>query len=426
MPTNHIQGIVEKLVFGGDGLIRKDGFVIFVPGVVPGEEVIVEIVSRKKNFAKARLVDIVQKSPHRIAPRCRHFGTCGGCQLQHISYSMHAEIKKNWIKEAFFPLFDKEIQFVSPNDTFFWRRKIILHACMKEGNWRVGYFGLDNKTIIEIDECLLFFEERETFRSLKNLLPLIIAEEGSQLDVEVFKLPDGSFALKIHVPFSLRKDLRGPLLAKMKQSVFKKFSLQFSSWTYSEGGFFEPISFQALETPYYFSLQAFIQNHRTLGERLWHDVVEVVDGLQEKQTILDLYAGVGVTAIALGKRGHDVIAIEGNKEAVHCAEKTCSGVTLKPTFLSGSVEKSIPALAQKANTWVMNPPRTGISKDMLQLTCTHKPEHIIYISCSPATLARDVKELIRAGWSLQSLRGYDMFPQTTHLETVAELSRLSP
>jgi 23S rRNA (uracil1939-C5)-methyltransferase len=417
------RGIVEKLVFGGAGLIRKDGLVIFVPDVIPGEEVLFEIVSQKKNFAHARLLEIVHKSPHRIQPRCRHFGTCGGCQLQHIAYDAHAEIKKKWLEEAFFRLFDKNIEFFSTDETFCWRRKITLHAQRNEGKWILGYFGLDNKTLLEIEECPLFFQDLAPLLFLKTLMKLIPGEAGSRLDVELFKLPDATLAIRIQAPFSLPRQSRDQLLGLLRTSIFKRRALQFGSWAYSEGDFFEPIQFSALGKPYYFSLQAFVQNHAIQGEKLWHDVVDIVDRIQEKQTVFDLYAGVGVTAIALANLGHNVTAIEGNKDAILCAEKTCSHNVHKPIFICSSVEKAIPKINKKATIWLLNPPRTGISKKALELTSSKAPEHIIYISCSPATLARDVKEFIRGGWSLDSLRGYDMFPQTTHLETIAELSR---
>lgn len=418
-----ITGTVEKLVFGGLGLIRKDGFVIFVPHVLPEEEITVECVQKKKNFAKANLSEVIKTSPHRIEPLCPHFGECGGCQLQHIDPSLHAEIKKGWLREAFYGLYNKPVTFTPASESFFWRRRITLHTIFLQKKWMCGYFSNDNTSLVEIKACPLFFypEEKNSLSFLRTLLEKIIPKEGSQIRIELFRLPSKEIAIRMYGDFSLKTEERDSLLASLyKNEFFQKYSLSFGSWSRSRE---EELSFDAFGKTWFFSLDAFVQNHITQSELLWKDIVNKVHGIKGKQVVFDLYAGIGVTAILLAEKGHDVTAVEVSQPAISCGEKTCLNAPKKPSFVCSTVEKFLQSTKKIADTWLINPPRTGLSQKVLQEILNKKPENIVYVSCSPATIARDIKHLIKEGWALHDVRGHDMFPQTTHLEIVAHLSR---
>lgn len=419
----HISGTVEKLVFNGLGLVRKEGFVIFVPHVLPQEEVTVQCIQRKKNFAHANVVEVIKKSPHRIEPLCPHFGQCGGCQLQHIDPTLHAEFKKGWLQEAFYGLYDKPIAFIPARTSFFWRRRISLHAIFLQKKWLCGYFSNDNVSLLEIEDCPLFFypEEKKVLPFLRTLLGKIAPKEGSQIRIELFRLPSKEIAIRMYGNFSLKTEDRDGLLATLyKNEFFQKYSLEFGSWSRSRE---EDLSFEALGRAWFFSLDAFVQNHITQSELLWEDVVNIVHGIKETQVIFDLYAGIGVTAILLADKQHDVTAVEVSQSAISCGEKTCLNMAQKPLFICSTVEKFLQSTKKVADTWLINPPRTGLSQKVLQEILNKKPENIVYVSCSPATVARDIKHLVKEGWALHDVRGYDMFPQTTHLEIVGHLSR---
>ena len=421
MDNMHITGVVEKLVFGGDGLIRQNGLVVFVPGVVPGEEVVVEEVVRKKNFARAHLCKVVRASPYRIEPKCRHFGVCGGCQLQHIAYEKHAEIKRGWLEEAFFCIYRGKIDFYPAEEIYFWRRKITLHAAVHNGKWILGYFGRDNTTLVAIEECPLFFTDTAILSFLKGLLFFLPGDEGACVDIELMREPSEKIALCVKGSFSIATDFQDKLIdALRKGSVFSKISMQFGSWRHFQGGFSDSIAFSALGQECYFSLGAFVQNHAMQGEKLWRDIVATQG--QQPQTIFDLYSGVGVTALALANVGHKVYAVEGNEDAVLCGKKASKHMIRKPIFVCDSVERALTRIGS-ADSWILNPPRTGLSPRVLELVVKEKPQSITYVSCSPATLVRDLKVVVKNGWEIVSVRGYDMFPQTTHLETIALLSR---
>lgn len=419
----HHKGRVEKLVYGGAGLLRNNGIVIFVLDVLPEEEITYEITSVKKRYAEGRLISIEHASPNRIKPRCPHFGVCGGCQLQHAHASCHAEIKNQWLKESMYGLLPEGISpiVVPATDVWAWRRKITLHA--RPGPvLGLGYFSRDNTTLLSIRECPIFFRagEETLLELLRNALQCI-KSPFFDITVSLFRLEDSSLYIAIKSPHNISSSEQTLLIEKMHE-LTTTFSLSFASWNVHVGS--HDFSLHILGKEWFFSLDAFIQNNAAQSERLWKDMLQLLDN-EEKTNIFDLYSGVGVTAIELASQGHTVCAVEASRDAVKAARRTATSRGISAKFVCGKVEETIPRLPFQASIWVVNPPRTGLSPQARDLLCKSKPRHVIYISCSPATMARDIKECKKENYQVQWIRGYDMFPQTTHLETVALLEQTS-
>jgi tRNA/tmRNA/rRNA uracil-C5-methylase (TrmA/RlmC/RlmD family) len=345
---------------------------------------------------------------------------------------LHASLKKAWLQEALYSILPKEMPFdvVSAEQIFEWRRKITLHARWDTGFVGCGFIAQDNVSLIPISWCPLFFSDKESpfLAALHSILKKIPGTPSTKVDLTLFRLPEGLFSLSIYGNIPLPSHVQASLIHNLSHiSSLQTFSLRFHNVRYDEGP--RDFTFQAMGTTWHFSIDAFIQNHSTLSELLWNDVISIVHKDGPGKTILDLYSGIGVTAISLARRGHTVTAVELSKAAVQAARKSAYGTEEKEAFcgshkgrlelLHCSVEEFLPILKETGDWWIVNPPRTGLSKEVSAHILRKRPAKILYVSCSPSTLARDLFLFSKAGWRLTWLKGYDMFPQTTHFETVA-------
>lgn len=345
---------VEKLVFGGKGLIRHEGWVIFIPGVLPGELVQFEITEKKKSYLEAKLLAVLEPSPDRVNPPCPYFGRCGGCQLQHIAYSEQLRLKKEWLIDALQKIGKIKIDFpvnaIPAKKEWEYRQKVTLHGPQK------GFYALDNSTIIPIDRCLIF--SKNGFDNTRKI-------EAKNKTIVLKELQDEKEVLGLTI---------------------------------------------------YFSPTVFMQNDPEQALQIYQDVLnELSSG-----PVLDLYCGVGILSLLAAQKGHEVLGIELDKEAIECAQKSAKKNGLQNARFKAMPCEALSAKdAQKFTQWIVNPPRTGVSTEVLRIISKHKPKRLLYISCMPATLARDAKFLYEHGYKLQKATCYDMFAQTTHLETLA-------
>lgn len=360
-----ISATIEKLVFGGKGLIRHQGWVIFVEDVAAGEEVEVEITAKKKSYFEAKLLRILKKSPLRVTPPCPYYGTCGGCQLQHLDYDEQLRLKQEWLKESLqsiakIPL-DFPLAITPAKQKWGYRRKVILHG------QKCGFYARDNTTIVPIKRCLLFSEKNfECMPHVKNNKLVVMRDEMHQF---FYSSQD-----------VLCREIEG-------LSV-------------------------------YYNTEVFVQNDPEQSLQIYLDILSEI---QEK-AILDLYCGVGIFALLAAKRGHTVLGVELSTKAIQFAKQSAQKNKLYQASFEAMPCEQISRLAvENYPVWIVNPPRTGLSPEVTQIVTQKKPNRLIYISCMPTTLARDVKVLYEHGYQIEEGRVYDMFSQTTHLETVVYL-----
>lgn len=414
---------IEKVVFGGAGLARYNRYVLFIRDVLPQERVSVEVAKKKSHYAEAKLLKVLIPSAYRCQPRCPHAGVCGGCQLQHAIPKIHAFLKKAMLQEALYTAApDIEIApFLSSQIVWGWRRKIVVHARYEKG-WKVGFWAFDNTTLIPIRSCLLFFLEGEG-SFLKQIQTLVEKVPPDSLEISLFRLQSGRLALTVHGKKLLTEDVKKKLIQESDTFEWlEACSFRFVEWSWSRGSFTS--TFSACGRTWHYSLDGFMQNHPELSEQLWQDVIDTMHSLGAGQNILDLYSGIGVTAISLASLSHNVDAVELSKEAVDAAKESAQGLDI--TFYNLCVEDfcaSTMCLPKKYDSVIVNPPRAGLSKPAREGIIALDPKHILYVSCSPATLARDVAVFIQKGWKIRFVKGYDLFPQTTHFETMMLLNR---
>jgi len=405
-PGQRLEIDITTVAFGGDGIGRVDNFVVFVPFVIEGERVEVEIVDVKKRYATADLVRVLTPSPLRVEPRCPYYQRCAGCQYQHIDYVHQLELKRNQIRDVFErigKITDPPIEPVvgSPRQ-YHYRNKIVVH-----GPGQPGFWSVRGRSIIGIDQCPIAREEiNEKLSALGGQLSAIDKHLAIRCNSEgrvwTYEESRTSFQL-VHDPAVGR---------------------QAGSLSYIP----EIIRGQKFEVP----LGSFFQVNQGVIELALEHVREIFRA-SGCQILVDAYCGVGLFALMLGDLARHVYGIEEDAKAIKAANENAERMGLKAyDFYPGKTERLLFYTLRQCRSrsgrdgldetcLILDPPRSGCGKAVLKTLREQKPRRIIYVSCAPPMLARDIKELIAAGYTLQRVTPFDMFPQTAHCEAVAEL-----
>jgi tRNA/tmRNA/rRNA uracil-C5-methylase (TrmA/RlmC/RlmD family) len=366
---------IQDIAFGGEGVARLGEFVIFVPFVLKGETVDIEIMEVKKNFARAKLLNVITASPLRAAPRCPYFGECGGCQYQHISYPAQLELKRKQIRDLFqrigkFPEALIEPVVPCPKE-YEYRNRIMIRTQWnkRKQGLEIGFIRHDNNWVIDIDHC-----------------PISEPELSLQIK-EVRANPPPKGGLKV---------------------VLRKYP---EGWEVPRDSFFQNN---------FFLLPALVEAARS--------------ALRESKSrfLIDLYCGVGFFGIECAAEVESVLGVEMDKLAILAARNNAARRGLQNVqFVMGEAGELLGEALRKfppsETTLLIDPPRAGCPPQSLAFLRQVKPAQLIYVSCHPATLARDLRLLCEDGiYALQRVQPFDMFPQTQHVECVAILRLAAP
>jgi 23S rRNA (uracil1939-C5)-methyltransferase len=418
---------IEKPVYGGSFLARVDGKAVFVPLTLPGEQARVRITEDKdkRGYAKAEMEALVTASPERIAPRCGHFGTCGGCNYQHTGYANQIEIKKAILLETLERAgvaAPGEIAVLSA-EPWEYRNRIRVGF---DADGKPGYRARRSHDLIAIRECviaapllvraamaagellarvpvnlrphevLLFCNAEES-----ELLATFFVREPAQLRLETI-----ASALRERIP-----QLVGAEVASGGRPGHPPRTL--SQWGAGS------LTYRAAGAEYRVDHGAFFQVNRWLIDSM----VERVTGGRQGRLAWDLFAGVGLFARKLADSFDKVIAVESAPTSTRALAANLAGSTGEAVaattldFLRGDAKGERPDLI------VVDPPRTGLGEEINKLLCAVGAGEIAYVSCDPATLARDLRALTAGGYRIESVTMTDLFPQTFHLETIVGLRR---
>lgn len=421
-----ITGTIVDLGADGLGVMKHEGMVIFVPFTAVGDVVEVQLIKQKSNFAVGKLHAIIEASCDRIKPPCPYFGTCGGCQVQHLDAKAELKFKAKLIQDALRKIggiqtaLKVEVLTVEPR--WYYRKHIQLQIRPRGKGFECGYIGVDNETILIVLECLLFLpREHSLFSNLKTFLNELENSFDDCGRLTVIKCHDERFIFEFYFEKSLPKNV-GQVAEKafQKNSSWKGALFSDHKTSFSIGDTFDVFDYAGLSikiTP-----RVFIQNHLQVSTQIYSDVCQALSGTT---TILDLYCGIGVTSILLAKAATSVHGVESNAKSIELAKENAkmNGV-LNATFQTAKVEDVIDGLLRtfKRDVVLLNPPRTGLDRHVVEALLKYPSQKIAYISCNPATLARDLKILID-GYRLDFCKGYDMFPHTSHVETLVILSK---
>jgi tRNA/tmRNA/rRNA uracil-C5-methylase (TrmA/RlmC/RlmD family) len=379
---------IESIAFGGEGVGRIHNFVVFVPFAAPDDELEIEITQLKKNFFRGKILKIIKPSPTRVNPLCRYYENCGGCCYQHLKYEHQLEIKKKQVEEAFW----KIGKMVSPlvlepigaPKIYHYRGKAQYHAESGSRGWKIGFLDTSGGELVDIERCEIM---EETINEKMRLL-----RENNRLK------SNKDEQLTIWSDFFVDQ-------ASTKESIIRV--VKGENFLVPRDGFF--------------------QANLYLTDQLVDEVCRLA-AADKISTLVDAYCGSGLFSIFLSSYAKNVIGIEINERSVKYARINAENAGVKNAkFIHGDIEKVLQERVlpqgEKIDLIVLDPPRIGCEKTMLKAIADLQPQKIIYISCNPATQARDVKYLNECGYYLQSLLPVDMFPQTEHIEVIGFMER---
>jgi len=386
-----IELTIEKVAHGGHFIARHDGAVIFVRHAIPGEKCTIEITSTGSSFNRADVVAVTEPSEFRVEPPCRysHRMGCGGCDFQHITAGHQRTLKSHVITEQFSRIAKKEIsvEVEEVGQSLGWRTRAIATT---NRNGKLGFYKSRSHSIAPVDNCLICVDGM-------NFSEISSRELKGDVRVEISASTTGERSIAL-------APTRGEEKARL---------------TEGPAVLHEVVGGRTLEV----SHESFWQSHIKAPEVLTAAVLDFAQ-LQPGEHVLDLYGGVGLFTAAIidlvGVSGH-VDLIEGSKVATEDARRNFSALK-NVTIATGDVAKLLPRVSA-ADVVVLDPPREGAGKDVISLITALNPRAIVYVACDPAALARDTAYLEDHSYSLASLRAFDLFPMTHHIECVALYER---
>lgn len=387
-------GIIEKITNGGWGLVRSDEGVVFLNYVLPGESVSYRIKERARGILWGELIDVLTPSEQRIEPPCPYFGRCGGCIFQHIDYSRQKEIKKKILfddlKRIGHYTFEGTVDYYE-SPPYGYRIRARMKA--QEGeDGKIGFIRKGTNTVIPIHRCLLFPDPVNRFLEKWNGMenpPFFY-----QMDIMMNRDTETVYIHLSHPP-------------KEEKEVLKTFPEITFSWKGNEDAAVSPLTIK--EWTYLVSPTVFFQ----VNPFQWENMLDTVGSyLGSCETVIDLYSGVGFFLPLLKKAAGRVMGVESHGFSVTLAGRAFPGVDL----LRIPVEKF---KFIDADAVVVDPPRSGLSKHVIKGILEKKYKRVIYISCASAAFSRDLKILRENGYRLEALKLFDLFPQTSHLETIS-------
>ncbi len=398
---------IDRLAYGGDGIARlPDGQMVFVPQVIPGEQVSIRIIEKKNKYARGEVEEIIAPSDQRIAAPCVHFGVCGGCHYQHIRYDEQVEYKKQILLEQLRRIghldFAGEIQ-VFPSDLPYGYRNVIQLHPMRDG--KLGLMKRNSNDVFALETCLL--PEQLIQDSWGSLL---IEEQTGITRVELRQNSAEELMIVLEgeggeIP-EISMDLPASVIHRCKnENIILSGEDALTLWI--------------KEIPFHISAGSFFQVNDGMAEKLVSFVTSQVEK-KSPHTAMDLYAGVGLFSRFMAPLVQELIAVESSPQA--CDDFAINLDEFQHVSLyEGAAEEVLPELQAKAEMVVCDPPRAGLQEQVIEALVNCGVDTLLYVSCDPATLARDVQRLCEMGYSVEKVALFDMFPQTYHFETAAVL-----
>jgi tRNA/tmRNA/rRNA uracil-C5-methylase (TrmA/RlmC/RlmD family) len=414
---------VLKAVYRGLGLARHEGRVVFVPRGLPGDRFRVRVTSASKGFLRVAPVARLADGPGRRASPCAVSEACGGCAYQDVDYGTQLALKEGILRESLARAgapYEGEIP-VAPSPEEGWRTRASLHLVYGPAGLRVGLHEEGSHRLVEFDPCLqLSRPMNAAVQALKRALgsrPALVPRLGT---LDLAESADGSERVAV-VSGALRAE-DGPTLAAAAAEVDLN---GFGFWRERRGrrDFLlvrgDPhVHATVLGRRLRAHAASFFQANRFLVEDLTRAVVEMVPA---GGPVLDLYCGVGLFAVPLAARGDEVLAAEISESAVFDASANARDLTQARFFRADVREALARWPVGSGERVVLDPPRTGAGREVVEAVAARRPEVVIYVSCDPPTLGRDLADFARLGFRVERMRAFDMFPNTFHLETVVRL-----
>ncbi|NLL36700.1 MAG: 23S rRNA (uracil(1939)-C(5))-methyltransferase RlmD [Fretibacterium sp.] len=431
---------IDAFSSDGSGIARTEEHgVIFVKGALPGETVEAEMYSRRRDFSLARTLQVLSPTPGRVEPSCPVYGSCGACQLQHASYELQLELKAGVVRDALIRIGGFEVgplTCTASPDIWGYRNKASFPIQAVRGRPTAGFYQANTHRLIPLDTCpvnarplndiyqavqtrladlpLYAYDERKHkgelrhlviragLRTEENLLSFVINGRLSAKQVKALAAVSRFLPRSTTLTLNHNSKPGNVILGARTEALVGDglLSEHLDDWTLT------------------FDTTSFFQVNTKQAEQLYRHVRESVRGADE---ILELYSGVGSLTCYLAMEGR-VTAIEEWRSAVKMAERNMAANGLEATLLCGRAEDLVEGLKEKYDCVVLDPPRGGCDRSVIDAIASLKIPRVVYVSCNPATLARDARILAEHGYRLNSVQAFDMFPQTVHVETAVLMS----
>lgn len=455
--NDELIGKVISYGYNGEGIIKEEQITVFVPFCIVGEIIKYKVLKVQKNIAYGKIIEIIQSSPDRILPKCQIFTKCGGCQLQHLKYSEQLKLKEQLVADCFKKIAGLDVKIkptIASDKIFGYRNKLQLPIRRENGENQIGFYAPNSHRIIQTSECVLhedwaqkiissikYYIEKANIvcyneidkkgslrhlvvRKVKNSFIIVLVTATNLKNCEIFidKVKEELGDVSVYINYN--KNNNNVILGD-------KFSLIYGK------GF---ITDNSLGIEYDVGPESFVQINEDIKNKLYLDIKNFI-GDDEQTTVIDAYSGVGLLTAIMAKGAKRAYGVEIIAEAVQSANNLAkrNGLEGKMSSICASCEDVLPDLIKntKGNVKiVVDPPRKGVDINSLKAMRESTASQIIYCSCSPQSLARDIGILLGTvdeqgritknatpKYEIASVQPYDMFPNTKHVESVVCLTR---
>lgn len=387
---DRLEVTIKKIVPQGLGLAFNENLTLFVPLSAADDKLSVKIFQLKGKTAFAEIESVIEPSPLRIEPPCPYFGRCGGCDFQQMTYEAQLSAKLDMIRDSLKRIgkieFENEIPIIASPKPFEYRSRTQWHLETRQK--KIGYFKRNSHDIIDIEHCLI----------LDPALDNTLKEQRNTLNWDGF--------------WANRAEIEAVCGSDGGVSVYSPEIMEPT----------EDISFKVGDFKYLYSAQSFFQGNQLLMEQLLDTALSGASG----KHALDLYCGVGLFTLPLATKFENVFGVEGSEQAIEFAKRNTTNAGIENiSFAAESVGEFLAGRELEGTDFVLlDPPRTGTEKDVIDKIVKLKPLDLSYVACDPAMLARDLRQLLDGGYTIESITALDLFPQTHHVETVVRLKRI--
>ena len=441
----------EDLTHEGSGVAKMDGYPIFVPLGLPGERADVRVVKVNKRFAFGKLIHLHEKSEHRVNPPCNVFHKCGGCQLQHMTYEMQLEMKRSQVKNVMQKVAHLPDVPVHPvlgmEEPWRYRNKIQIPVGEKNGELITGFYQQRSHRIIDDMETCVIQDElgdkiveavrqigtdlgiraydeqahrgelrhiivRTAYTTNEAMLVLVTRTKTLTKQAEIMERITKEFPEITSIIHNVNSEKTNVILGKKSRTIYG------ADYIYDKIGNLE----------FAISAQSFYQVNPTQTKVLYDKALEYAN-VDKNDVVIDAYCGIGTISLFLAQKAKKVYGVEIVPEAIDDAKKNAKHNQMDNVeFVVGEAEKVMPWWTKQGlrpDVIVVDPPRKGCDASLLEAMIAMEPERIVYVSCNPSTLARDLRILEDGGYQTQEIQPVDMFSQTSHVECVSLLTRMN-
>ncbi|MFH1625631.1 MAG: class I SAM-dependent RNA methyltransferase [Pseudomonadota bacterium] len=414
---------IEKLVYGGDGLARTEQGVILVPYTVPGDSVRVSSIHKRKGVLRGKIQEIIHPSLYRVSPFCDNFlKGCGGCQWQNVDYLEQVRIKTEMVEESMERIGKQTLRFPSLiHDPRFKETRLRSVFHVSHSRSEMGFYRFNTNDIMPIHECPLCASPingilrtlQEDISSLESTYSLSIITNGkdTHLHLEGRRREKKEYLYELYESLNHDRDCSIGISCSGQRGDLLYLGLQ-------------SIDFLTGEFKYLANARTFFQGHRTLNGKLI-EIIRNLVGEKKGTLLLDLFSGVSFLSIPVSSHFDRVVSIDNEEESIRLAKENAklNGVTNMEFYKRDLGSKDCLSDITSVDVVILDPPRSGCPRILIEELGRLNPSQIIMVSCNPATMARDLRILINGGYEIISCHGIDLFPQTFHVETIVSLTK---